>query len=106
MSTNKTYESFREARSNSDAISRMQDAFRAIEPCITIETPEMAETINEIVRYSVTEDARNIGPRWMGVRPEVIVTSFTEYPQEYRLVKASRKYEEQRSGKPYLHRAC
>lgn len=90
MSNNKTYESFREARSNSDAISRMLDIFRATEPGIIIETPEMAETINEIVRFSVTEDARNIGPRWMGVRPEVIVTSFTEHPQEYRLVKASR----------------
>ena len=90
MSKQKTYETFREARSNSDATSRMLDIFRATEPGIIMETPEMAETINEIVRFSVSEDARNIGPRWMGVRPEVIVTSFTEYPQEYRLVKASK----------------
>ena len=50
----------------------------------------MAETINEIVRYSVTEDARNIGPRWMGVSPEGYRYFVYEYPQEYRLVKASR----------------
>ena len=75
MSKQKTYETFREARSNSDATSRMLDIFRATEPGIIMETPEMAETINEIVRFSVSEDARNIGPRWMGVRPEVIVTS-------------------------------
>ena len=90
MSRKKTYETFREARSNAGAISRMLDIFRATEPGIIIETPEQAETINEIVAFSVSEDARNIGPRWMGVRPEVVVTTFTEYPQEYRLVKASK----------------
>ena len=90
MSENKqTYHTFREGRPNAAATERISELVRATEPGIIIETPEMVETTNEIVRFSVSEQARNLGPRWLGQRPEVVVTTFASYPQEYRFVKGT-----------------
>ena len=89
MSTKQTYESFREGRPNAAATTRLLDLFQATECGVIIETPEMVETTNEIVRLSVSPEARNIAPRWLGQRPEVVVTTFASYPQEYRFVKGS-----------------
>jgi len=89
MSTQQTYQTFEEGQLNAAGISRMADLLSCTEVLKVIETPEMIETTNEIVRFSVTPEARNLGPRWMGQRPEVVVTTFSNYPQEYRLVRGT-----------------
>ena len=82
-----TYQSFTEGRPNAAATTRILELLRATEPGIIIETPEMVETTNEIVRLSVTPEARSIGPKWLNERPEIVRVSFADYPQEYRFVK-------------------
>ena len=89
MSDKPVYESFREGRPNAAATARVLDLFGATECGVIIETPEMVETTNEIVRLSVSPEARDIAPRWMGQRPEVVVTTFASYPQEHRFVKGT-----------------
>lgn len=83
----KTYTTFTEGRPNAAATTRILELLRATEPGIIIETPEMVETLNEIVRLSVTPAARDIGPKWLKERPEIVRVSFTSYPQEVRFVK-------------------
>ena len=89
MSNQKTYQNFREDRPNKKATERVLELLRATEAGIVIETPEMVETTNELVRLSVMPEARDIGPKWMGKRPEVVVASFASYAQEHRFVKAT-----------------
>ncbi len=88
--SDKTYKSFTEARPNAAGTTRILELLRATEPGIIIETPEMVETLNEIVRLSVSPAARDIGPKWLKERPEIVRVSFTSYPQETRFVKGER----------------
>ena len=50
----------------------------------------MAETVSEITRLAATSEARDIAPRWLNERPEVVRVSFSNYPQELRVIKPSK----------------
>lgn len=87
MSQDIKYQSFVEKRANISNTSRILQLLSATEPGIIIETPEMAETVSEIVRLAATQEARNIAPKWLGERPEVVRVSFSNYPQELRVIE-------------------
>jgi ATP-dependent 26S proteasome regulatory subunit len=89
MSNDKEYQDFEEKRANIASTSRILELLRATEPGIIIETPELAETVSEITRLAATSEARNIAPRWLGERPEVVRVTFSNYPQELRVIKPS-----------------
>jgi ATP-dependent 26S proteasome regulatory subunit len=86
MTQTDSFKTFREEDANHGASSRMLELLRATEPGIIIETAEPTDTTNEIVKMAISESARNIAPKWCNQRPEVVVTTFASYPQEYRLV--------------------
>ena len=90
MSTDNTYQLFEEKRANIASTTRILELLRATEPGIIIETPELAETVSEITRLAATADARKIAPRWLGERPEVVRVTFSNYPQELRVIKPSK----------------
>ena len=75
-----------EGHPNQEVLARMTTLLRSTELGILIETPEPVDTINEIVRWAITEPAKNLGLKWGNERPEIITSSFISYPQEYRLL--------------------
>ena len=54
MSQQQTYQTFVEGKLNEAGITRVADLFSCTELLTVIQTPEMIETTNEIVRFSVT----------------------------------------------------
>ena len=90
MSKDNQYQVFEEKRANVAQTTRFLKLLRATEPGIIIETPEMAETVSEITRLAATPEARDIAPRWLNERPEVVRVTFSNYPQELRVIKPSK----------------
>tara|TARA_R100000426_G_scaffold31997_3_gene26290 strand:+ start:9053 stop:10945 length:1893 start_codon:yes stop_codon:yes gene_type:complete len=90
MSKKIDYKSFSDPNGNADGVARISSLVGATETTMLIRTPAQIDTTNEIVTLAVTEAARNFGPKWQKERPQVIVTSFTSAPQEYRLIKGER----------------
>jgi hypothetical protein len=84
MTQQDSFKTFSEENANIAASERMLELLAATEPGIIIETAEPTDTVNDIVRMAT--EARGMAPKWGNERPEVVVTTFASFPQEYRLV--------------------
>jgi len=72
---------------NAAVLARIMNLLKSTEVGIVIETPTQVDPVHSLVRAACTEQARKLGPRWNNARPEIVVSSFSDFPTEYRLMR-------------------